>query len=433
MEFLQSWISPPRADHVQIAKYIIIVTSLFFIPYISVLFGSTLFSLGFSLRGKYEENSMFSRFSKDLVNMLYGNWGVAVVLGILPLITLTISFSQVLYGTDANIAQYFSVALLNVIVAIVITFLYRKSFETRDDAFVKHVILGVLALGGLKMTLFAFSSTVTLVLFPERWPLIDSIIPLTFDWSVVAKFSFLMTLSFAITGAAILFFFFSWAGGKQDMDEKYRDYVKKFGAGITLGLSIVSMLMFLWYLVTLPVMAKSYPMFLSAMLAVFVMLIVCFYAYALLRDSQLKHAGKIFVLFMVFFLVVVVNDNFARESSLHYQNYKLDKINSDIIAKIEAQRAENSGVAASVESGKEIYTNKCIACHRFDQKLVGPAYNDVIPKYNGDLEKLKQFILNPVKVDPSFPMTMPNQGLKPVEAESVAMYLLDEVKKLQGN
>ncbi len=433
MEFLQSWISPPRADHVQIAKYIIIVTSLFFVPYISVLFGSTLFSLGFSLRGKFEENSLFSRFSKDLVDTLYGNWGVALVLGILPLLTLTISFSQLLYGTDANIAQYFIVTLLITIAAIVLTFLYRRSYEKRDDAYGRHILLGLLAFGGLKTTLFAFASTVTLVLFPERWPLIESIIPLTFDWSVVAKFSFLMMLSLAITGAAILFFFFSWGGGRQGMDEQYREYVKKFGAGVTLGLSIVSMLMFLWYLVTLPVMTKSYPMFLSAMLAVFVMLIVCLYAAALLRDSTMKHAGKVFVIFMIFFLVVTVNDNIARENSLHYQNYKLEKINSEILAKIEAEREEKGGATASVEMGKEIYNAKCIACHRFDQKLVGPAYNDVIPKYKGDIEKLKQFILNPVKVDPSFPMTMPNQGLKPFEAESAAMYLMDEVKKLQGN
>jgi len=433
MEFLQSWISPPRADHVQIAKYIIIITSLFFVPYISVLFGSTLFSLGFSLRGKFEENSLFSRFSKDLVDTLYGNWGVALVLGILPLITLTISFSQILYGTDVNIAQYFIVTLFITFAAIVLTFLYRNSFEKRDDAYWRHIILGLLALGGLKTTLFAFASTITLVLFPERWALIHSIIPLTFSWSVVAKFSFLMMLSLAVTGAAILFFFFSWGGGRQGMDEQYREYVKKFGAGITLGLSIVSMLMFLWYLVTLPVMAKSYGMFLSAMVAVFVMLIVCIYAAALLRDSQLKHAGKVFILFIVFFLVVTVNDNIARENSLHYQNYKLDKINSEIVAKIEAESAEKSGATASVEMGKEIYNAKCIACHRFDQKLVGPAYNDVVPKYNGDIEKLKQFILNPVKVDPSFPMTMPNQMLKPFEAESAAMYLMDEVKKLQGN
>jgi cytochrome c551/c552 len=78
-----------------------------------------------------------------------------------------------------------------------------------------------------------------------------------------------------------------------------------------------------------------------------------------------------------------------------------------------------------VELGEQLYNTKCIACHQFEQKMVGPAYKDVLPKYEGDLEKLKAFILNPVKVNPEF-IPMPNQGLKPHEAESAAMFLMQK-------
>ena len=79
----------------------------------------------------------------------------------------------------------------------------------------------------------------------------------------------------------------------------------------------------------------------------------------------------------------------------------------------------------------ELYNNKCNACHQFDQRIVGPPYIDVLPKYAGDREGLKQFILNPVKVDPDYP-AMPNQGLKPHEAESAALYLLQRYEELQA-
>ncbi len=427
MEF----ISPPRADHIQIAKYIIIVTSLFFVPYISVLLGTTLFSLGFSIRAKLEDNALFARFAKDLVDTLYGNWWVAFVLAVLPVATLALSFSQVLYGTDANIGKYFVVIFFNVILALIVLFFYRESFDSRDSAFVWHAIFGFLALGGMMSTLFAYASTVTLVLFPERWPLIESLIPLTFDWNVVAKFTFLATAALAVTGAATLFFFFNWMGGKSDMDETYRDYVRKFGSGVTLGFSILGTVFFLWYLVTLPVMAKSYGVYVSAIIAVLVVMLTTIFSYFLLRDAQSGHGSTVFVSVLVFFLVVLVHDNLARENSLHYQNYALEKINYQIMAEIEAARTERSGAVASVQLGEEIFNSKCIACHRFDQKLVGPPYNEVLPKYEGDLEKLKQFILNPVKVNPEY-IPMPSQGLKPHEAESAAMYLLEEFKKQKG-
>jgi cytochrome c len=49
-----------------------------------------------------------------------------------------------------------------------------------------------------------------------------------------------------------------------------------------------------------------------------------------------------------------------------------------------------------------------------------------MPKYQGKKDALVAFILNPVKVNPAYP-PMPNQGLRPAEAESIATYLLRRV------
>ncbi|MEZ4762882.1 MAG: hypothetical protein R3C26_06700 [Calditrichia bacterium] len=53
-----------------------------------------------------------------------------------------------------------------------------------------------------------------------------------------ARFSHFMMAALAMTGAAILFFFFNWVGGKKDMTAEYSDYVRKFGGGIALGMSV---------------------------------------------------------------------------------------------------------------------------------------------------------------------------------------------------
>ena len=86
-----------------------------------------------------------------------------------------------------------------------------------------------------------------------------------------------------------------------------------------------------------------------------------------------------------------------------------------------------AGEDAALEKGKKVYDTVCSVCHRFDVKIVGPPYNDVVPKYKGNVEKLKAFIRNPVKVNPSFP-AMPKPAIKEDEIDAVARYLLFTAK-----
>ena len=79
-------------------------------------------------------------------------------------------------------------------------------------------------------------------------------------------------------------------------------------------------------------------------------------------------------------------------------------------------------------NGKELLQSNCKACHKFNGKLVGPPYNEVIPKYNGNVKKLAKFILNPAKVDPEYTAEMPDLGLTKKQAEAIAKYLFKKVQ-----
>ena len=86
------------------------------------------------------------------------------------------------------------------------------------------------------------------------------------------------------------------------------------------------------------------------------------------------------------------------------------------------------GISLVVFNGEDIFNAKCSACHEFGVKKVGPAYKDVLPKYESDRAKLLSFVLNPQKMDPAFP-PMPNQGLKPAEADSITAYIMTMYKQ----
>jgi len=124
-------------------------------------------------------------------------------------------------------------------------------------------------------------------------------------------------------------------------------------------------------------------------------------------------------LFIILFTFLVIKEQAAFSTATQNQFQMLS-------ANYDAYRAklnEELGIAAVVVSGEDIFNGRCSACHKFDAKLVGPPYNSVLDKYVGKKDDLVKFVLNPVKVNPEYPV-MPNQGLKPNEAEAIADYIL---------
>jgi cytochrome c len=103
--------------------------------------------------------------------------------------------------------------------------------------------------------------------------------------------------------------------------------------------------------------------------------------------------------------------------------YTVTQKAEELKKEIEGKTISTTGV-----DPEAIYNTKCIACHKFDVKLVGPPYQETVPKYAGDVKKLAEFIYNPQKINPAFP-PMPNQGLKQKEADAMAQWL---IKKVSG-
>jgi len=144
----------------------------------------------------------------------------------------------------------------------------------------------------------------------------------------------------------------------------------------------------------------------------------------MLKESSAKFASLLVYLFVVLLAFLIIKDQYAFDTSTKKQFAILAANYENYQKKVK----EEFGLITEVINGADIYNGKCIACHQFDRKVVGPPYKEVLPKYEGNKEKLIQFVLNPVKVNPEYP-PMPNQGLKPKEAEAVVEYLLTTYKK----
>ena len=154
------------------------------------------------------------------------------------------------------------------------------------------------------------------------------------------------------------------------------------------------------------------------------MLVIALLLYSIITRSDKKYISVTFVLFLASFLTITVSDQIAGEAASYDKAQLLIAKADEIHKKVIAEREER--IAASMQfDSLEIYTNVCSACHKFDEKVVGPPLNTVKEKYQNDFEGLQGFILNPVKVDPTYP-PMPNQALNRFQAKAAAEYLYEQ-------
>lgn len=442
MEFINNLILAPTEAHLFVSKILLVIAAFVLFCYLGLVIGGTLWSLWFNILDMDTANSRYRWLADYLIKLAVPNLGVLFFIGVLPLFTLVLIFSQLFYRVesyDKLYAPVFSgsqaptVALLTAFVFIVIglvhVVIYKKFSLNRTGNFFLDIAPGVAGLGVLKLGTFLMAASITLGHDPEKWPLITKIYSIfLFSWNSLATFITILLISFLVTGTALLFFYFGPLTRDEDrQDESIGSLVRNFGAGIVLAACMGLPVIQHWNLITLPRVAYSDMLFNIALTGLFVLAVVAVGAFRMLQTGKSLAVMRTTVFSLVFVLLFSALTGLARENATRDHNWVLQYQATVKREAIEGERA--ALIAASAEPdlalGEEIYTQKCSACHAFDTRIVGPPYNAVLPKYAGKIDELKAFIANPVKVDPAYP-AMPNQGLNAREVASVAQYLVEK-------
>ena len=400
----------------------------------ALVLGGTLYSLLFSLRDGGRNHPIYGKFAFDVLDSLIFNKWAGVVLGVLPLLLLILMSGQIFYQASIAIVPFLSYLTLFAVLGLSLVYAFKASFRWQQHNYFLHLVLGA---GGLGMLLFAyliFAATTSLQLDPGRWFLVTRPSQLLFSWNVVARFVQFFTTALAVSGAAILFFFFHWQGGRKNLPEDYARYVRNFGVGTALFFTLLQPFFLFWNLITLPSISLSETVFVLALLILLVLAWLCLKLWRMVQEREIRQGVAVFGLYLLAFLLSIAADHAALENSLENHtavlSARFEEMKSREEAKREALRV--GSLKVDLELGKRIYLNQCVTCHRFDQQIVGPAYNEVLPKYLDRQEALVDFVRKPRKINPALP-PMPQLGLKENEIRSVVAYLLKTFREQQNN
>ncbi|HEX2865451.1 MAG TPA: cytochrome c [Ignavibacteriales bacterium] len=483
MEFLNRLVIPQSAENLTLLRYILILALVLFLPYLAFLKGISLYSVVLNLWGRKKENKDYLRFSKDLIDLVTFSKSIAIVLGIVPIVSLILIYSQLLQTTKMGVVTFMFVAGIIFVPAVILIYSYKYTFhldrilrkpaapggnlpaevmvpqgatpagpeqgvimteepaaqavaspqapdfEGADEleAF-RESNLRISKRSGIWGVLLLFISSYLIIagiqfsFEPEVWSQSSNFFSLIFSLSAIYKYVFFLIATAAITSGAILFYYFSWKKPVSE-ESQYAKSIERFGLISGIWAVIALPLFILVSLFMVPRGAISDSSFLLSLLILLTLFALGHFYYMMIKQKGANYSSQIFFLLIIFFVLFTVNDQVSFSYATQRQELAL-AANYDAIVKEKMEKAGKGPVI----SGKAIYDGRCSACHRFDRVLVGPAYKNVLPKYEGHRDQLIAFISNPTKKNPAFPQ-MPNQGLKPKEVEAIADYIMKTYKQ----
>ena len=129
MDLLDKSILPQSAHHLMLLKYLLVITTLIFFTYTSILFGSLFFSLFFRRRGVRTGSRIDHRFAGELIDLVTFNKSVSFALGVVPLLSSIFGYAQLLHLTNLNVPGYLLISLIFLIVALIPIYIYKYTFH----------------------------------------------------------------------------------------------------------------------------------------------------------------------------------------------------------------------------------------------------------------------------------------------------------------
>jgi len=432
MDYINQLIFPPSEGHLLVARFLLVVTLVVHFAYIGFAVGASMISLFLNVVDRDTPNANLRRFAKYLIDLGMVHRGLVFFVGIVPIPVVALLYAQNMYQTSELTALAFVVALPLVVAGFCLLFRYKASWGLREKSFLLHLAPGVLGLGVLTVAYFIILSGVSLSMDPEKWPFITN--PYNFfmfSWNNMIRFLRFPIMAFAVTGSAVLFFYFNWPEGEKLEDEQYSRFVRYVGGGLTLGACAVLPVFVVWNLITLPNVALSLSLYGTCIILVALLACAAGKAFGALVSPARTPGAGIFITILVTLALLNVADSIAHENAISDHTSVLLSAAQTAKLEREAKREAAAPAKGSVAEGEQVFKKVCATCHRFDRKVVGPPYDQTLPQYVGHQDQLEAFIRQPSKKNPEYP-PMPQLGLRSGEVQSVAMYLMQSYQNGAG-
>lgn len=446
MDLFDKLVLPQSGDNLILLNYLQMIAVSILLVYAGILFSSSALSIYYNRVGRTKKSQKHLFLAKDMIDLIAKGKIFAFGMGVIPFLAVIMVYIQLLKGAGSPAIIYMIVSFVLFLISIAMIHFYQNASELHyifdmmkdkmgndeKDSKIKNFIAyqennsntgirtgfwGVVLLG---LTLFLLISAITLASDKSIWSSYKNPFKLLIYANGMIKFMHFITTSVALTSIAFLIKKFKWEDEPTFEDGTYIEFAKKFTLSSALIFAAFQPVFFLLNLLITPKATLNYEIFGLSLITLFMIFVLVHLLYDMIRRVHFRYISLAFYLLVGIAALVNIKEQTVFKSANAAQVVTLDAV----FVKHQEELLAASGRAVTEVSGEDIYKVKCMACHQFETKLVGPPHKEVLPKYINNQAALIQFIMNPVKVNPAYP-SMPSQGLKPKEAEAVAKYMIE--------
>ncbi|MBN1348002.1 c-type cytochrome [candidate division KSB1 bacterium] len=402
-------------------KFVLIGFFLLHILFINFMIGGAFWSV--FLRMLKKEDKFYERFARDMANTVTVNKSIAVVLGVAPLLAISLAYTSFFYPANNITAPWWLSIIWLVGLAFVSLFIYKYTWDSPRFSLRFQYFWGLLACAIFLLVPFIFLANINLMLYPDQWKNIYSFWSAIWVPNVIPRYLHFMNASFAIAGI-FAFAYFHFKGRGKPEDAAYYTRASRLGLKWALYATLLQLLFGVLNYLTLPQVADS------VMVLIFIICAVIFagiLVYLLLLKLYADKNINLYVILATILIIVsfmVMLRHFVRENALEEPKKILTNKTALYQAKLARFMSTYSPAGETKISGEFIFQEYCTACHAINKKIVGPPMTYAIEKYKTDRNSMIEFIDNPRKIDENYPV-MPKQPVSKSEIELVVDYLLN--------
>jgi cytochrome c len=392
---------------------LLIVSFILHLLFVTLVIGGTLLTAISQWIGRKDRG--FQVLAYRLAETITVNKSLAVVLGVGPLLTISVLYTNHFYAANALTGM----AWITVIPLVTIGFLLTYAHKYWWEGMARHQILHQCLIWAATLIFLIipliFLANVNLMLFPEHWSTVHTFLDAILLPNVVPRWLHVIAASLAVTGLYVVWL--TRRPGWQEIPELATHRVRKLGYSLTFGVTGAQFILGQLVLFTLPTAGLSGPMIGVLALAAACAVPAMWWLWQEINGSSSAVSGTRFWRICICLLLTISGMATARQM---YRETILAPHKAQIAAKTsdyqdKVARARKLGPVREAPSGppgQAIFQANCGACHALERKVVGPAFTEVATIYAGKPDAFMAFVKAPSKKRPDFP-TMPPMGQVP--------------------
>ena len=387
---------------------------LLHILFVNLMIGGSLLTTVYELIGLRQKK--FDALALLIANTVTVNKSLAVVLGIGPLLMISLAYTSQFYTSNALTGHAWVLIVPLVTVAFLLTYLHKYTWATwSGSAKPLHITVGIAANALFLAIPFIFLANVSLMNYPDQWSQVKgffSTLPVG-NGNVFLRYLHFLVASVAATAVFLCIWLTRSAAAVKRLPEGFTSAgVRRHFYKVALFISLVQFLIGPALLMILPRVGMSVEMIVVVIAGAAVALLMLHLIAKEIRSPD-QWIGRLWPVVAILFFIVATAMGSGRQMyrfvALAGHQEQIEAKTAKFEESVEAMQRRIAAGGGTNVTGKELFEQTCATCHRSNNSESAPCIEDVRRLYQRDTAKMVAWAKSPGKVRPGFPQ-MPSFG-----------------------